>query len=441
LAVAARVGPAVVGCGGGLDEGSGVVVAPGRVLTDAHNVRGVEVIVSFSDGRHESGAVIETDPLLGMAAVQVDTGDVQPVEWQPESVGVAIGTPVVALANRGGRDLRAMLGFISSTDRDVRLRPGGRTIPGCIEHNAPMPGGSGGGPLVDLDGRLLGLNKTRQPDGLIGAIRAGEDFAIRAERLWRGEGARNARRGFRLGMGLAHPMFERIEALEEQPPYDRALMERLGQNRLHVGCGRNIVCDWLNADLRILADEDGSESPPGRIVRGTAAGQRERYFLSHDALDPFPIEDGAFDVVYSEHFIEHLPREAGIDWLREVRRLLRPGGFLRLSTPDLRKYVDGYLDPAGSFFAAHRQAIAPMTQFRDSGVPATRGFMMNQIFRFYHHQWVYDLEEVRAAAAGAGFDPDAVTECSFQQGRLPEVAKMDQPARADESLYAEIART
>ena len=48
--------------------------------------------------------------------------------------------------------------------------------------------------------------------------------------------------------------------------------------------------------------------------------------------------------------------------------------------------------------------------------------------------------EVRAAAAAAGCDPDAVTECSFQTGRLPEVAGMDQPGHSDESLYVEIER-
>jgi predicted SAM-dependent methyltransferase len=129
-----------------------------------------------------------------------------------------------------------------------------------------------------------------------------------------------------------------------------------------------------------------------------------------------------------------VPREAAIDWLREIRRLLRPGGYLRLSTPDLRRYVDGYLDPAGSFFGALRAT-------RGSGSPDTRGFMVNHIFRSYGHRWIYDVEEVRAVAVAAGFEPDAVTECSFQQGRLPEVAQMDLPMRADESLYVEIART
>jgi predicted SAM-dependent methyltransferase len=239
----------------------------------------------------------------------------------------------------------------------------------------------------------------------------------------------------------SHPMFERIEALEEQPPYDRALMERLGVSGIHVGCGPNIRRRWLNTDRRVFADGDGGVSSPGRIVRAFSERYRERYFLSHDALDPYPIADGAFDVAYSEHFIEHIPRTAAVEWLREIRRLLEPGGFVRVSTPNLRRYIEGYLDPQGDFFDEHRQVLEHMPQFRAGGVPQTRGFMVNQIFRFFGHQWIYDLDEIRAVASEAGFEPDAITECSFQQGRLADVAKLDQSGHSDESLYVEIERS
>jgi predicted SAM-dependent methyltransferase len=243
------------------------------------------------------------------------------------------------------------------------------------------------------------------------------------------------------GAGHAHPLFERVEVLGDQPPYDRALMERLELTGLHVGCGPNIRRRWLNTDRRIFGDADGGLSPAGRIVRASSERYRERYFLSHDALAPYPIEDGVFEYAYSEHFIEHVPREGAVAWLREIHRLLRPGGFLRLSTPDLRKYVEGYLEPDGAFFARRRELLENMPPFRDAVVPDTRGFIVNQIFRFFGHQWVYDLEEIRSAAADAGFEPDSVTECSFQEGRLEQVAAMDQPGHRDESLYVEIERT
>jgi predicted SAM-dependent methyltransferase len=236
----------------------------------------------------------------------------------------------------------------------------------------------------------------------------------------------------------AHPLFEEMEVLDEQPPYDGALMERLGVRGLHMGCGGYVLRRWLNTDLRLLKDAGGNVPPAGRIVRG----HRSRYYLSHDALGSYPIEDGSFDVAFSEHFVEHVRRDEAIAWLREVRRLLRPGGFLRLSTPDLRRYVDGYLDPAGSFFAEHREILRNMPRVQETGVliSDTRAFMMNQIFRFFGHQWLYDVEEIRYVAAEAGFGADAVTECSFRTGRLAAVADLDQEFHRDESLFVEIAR-
>jgi serine protease Do len=82
---AERVGPAVVGLGRGWARGSGVVVAPGRVLTAAHVLRGEEVTVTFSDGRSELGRAAGVDADLDVAVVEVDTGDAPAVAWEPDA--------------------------------------------------------------------------------------------------------------------------------------------------------------------------------------------------------------------------------------------------------------------------------------------------------------------------------------------------------------------
>jgi predicted SAM-dependent methyltransferase len=68
------------------------------------------------------------------------------------------------------------------------------------------------------------------------------------------------------------------------------------------------------------------------------------YYLQHDATKSLPVAPESFEWVYSEHFIEHIPQQMAVEWLKEVRRLLKPGGYLRLSTPDLRIYAKGYLE-------------------------------------------------------------------------------------------------
>ena len=272
---AERAGPAVVGFGRGWARGSGVVVAPGRVLTVAHNLRGSDVTVNFADGRREPGTVAGTDPDYDLAVVRVETGDVEPVTWDPSAVSAAIGAPIVALANRGGRGLRATLGFVSSAGRDIR-GPRGRTITGCIEHTAPLPRGSGGGPVVDTDGRLLGLNAIRLEGGLIVAIPAGEELAERVERLWSGEGTRRVR----LGVALAPPrVARRMRRAVGLPERDGALVRSVADGSPAAAAGierGDLIVSVAGRPLDRIDNlyEALDAASPGdeldlRIVRGT----------------------------------------------------------------------------------------------------------------------------------------------------------------------------
>jgi serine protease Do len=201
--VAGQVGPAVVGLGRGWGLGSGVVIGEGRVLTNAHNVRRDQVTVVFADGRRETGEWTAADQDLDLAVLSVDTGDAPAVVWEPGDAP-GIGTPVVALANPGGRGLRATLGFVASEGRSFR-GPRGRRIAGAIEHTAPLPRGSSGGPLVDVEGRLLGLNALRLEGGLILAVPAAATVKERVEGLGRGE----ATSAPRLGVAIAPPRVAR----------------------------------------------------------------------------------------------------------------------------------------------------------------------------------------------------------------------------------------
>jgi serine protease Do len=247
-ALADRVGPAVAGLGRGWGLGSGVVVAQDTVITTAHGLRGEEVTVTLSapagasdpggsGSRRETGRVRGTDPDLDLAVVSVPTGDVEPVAWAPEAVEAAgPGTFVVALADPGGRGLRATPGWVSSARRPFR-GPRGRRIPGGLEHTAPLPRGSSGGPLVDAEGRLLGLNALRLEGGLILAIPADTTLRERADALARGERAGRPH----LGLALAPPRVARrlrravglperdgllVRAVEEGSPADRAGVQR-----------------------------------------------------------------------------------------------------------------------------------------------------------------------------------------------------------------------
>lgn len=232
---AERLGPSVVGLGHGWGFGSGVVIGEGRVLTSAHNLRDDEVPLTFADERKTTGRVLGVDLDADLAVLEADTGGVAAVEWGDiESLGV--GAPVFALARPGGRGLRVTFGLVSATGRSFR-GPRGRRVTTGIEHAAPLPRGSSGGPLVDSEGRLLGLNTIRLEGGFILTVGADSELRERVEALGRGESlarpmlglaiapSRAARR-MRLAVGLPERDGLLVRGVEDGGPADRAGIER-----------------------------------------------------------------------------------------------------------------------------------------------------------------------------------------------------------------------
>jgi serine protease Do len=194
--VAGRVSNAVVGIGQRWGVGSGVVIAKDQVLTNAHNVRSDEVTVTFPDGHTAAGRVLGHDIDGDLAVIGVETGDLPTIEWSTNGQP-GIGTAVFALSNPGGRGLRVTLGFVTGVERSFR-GPRGRRITGSIEHDAPLLPGSSGGPIVNADGQLLGLNTNRLGEGFYLAIPADETLRAQVDSLGRGESTQRAR----LGIGV-----------------------------------------------------------------------------------------------------------------------------------------------------------------------------------------------------------------------------------------------
>jgi serine protease Do len=271
--VAEAAGGAVVGVGRHRTGGSGVVIARDRVLTNAHNAGPEGVPVCFGDGRVEEGEVVGVDVDGDLVVLAAATGDAAAVAW---GVGeeLALGTPVVALANPGGRGLRATLGFVSSTGRPFR-GPRGRRIEGSVEHTAPLPPGSSGGPLLDLEGRLVGVNTHRLGEGFYLALPATAPLQARVRALAAGESPR----GRRLGVGLAPvPVARRLRRAVGLPDAEGLLVRLVEEGSpaqaagLGVGdllvaaAGRPLV---VVEDLHAVLDNVEGGAVELRVLRGT----------------------------------------------------------------------------------------------------------------------------------------------------------------------------
>jgi predicted SAM-dependent methyltransferase len=156
----------------------------------------------------------------------------------------------------------------------------------------------------------------------------------------------------------------------------RRYLESAEDPKLHLGAGRVRLPGWLNTDL-ISGD------------------------VHLDVGRRLPLPDASFTYAFGEHLIEHLTQKAAGRMLAEVRRVLRPGGVLRLTTPDLRKIVALYEDqnPAVSRgeYAAFLEGVTGKRYEHGSQI-------LNDQLRLWGHRHIYDEEELEAKLREAGFE-------------------------------------
>src|SRR5215469_2712084 len=266
--LAQGAGASVVGIGQRWGTGTGIVLGEGKVLTNAHNVRGDEVTVTFADGREAEGTVAGHDIDGDLAVITVDTGGAPALPWA-DGASAAIGTPVFALANPGGRGLRVTFGFVSGIERTFR-GPRGRRITGSVEHTAPLLPGSSGGPVLDAEGQLLGINTHRLGEGFYLAIPADQALRSRADALAQGETAAPPRLGVAIAPGRVARRLRRAVGL---PDTDGLLIREVVEDSPAARAG------LTSGDLIVAAV--GQPTPtPDDLFDALAAAQGETIELT-----------------------------------------------------------------------------------------------------------------------------------------------------------------
>lgn len=195
---------------------------------------------------------------------------------------------------------------------------------------------------------------------------------------------------------------------------DRRTIERLSAQaadlRLNVGPGANHLEGWVGLDLR-----------PERPALGMDVSQR------------WPLPTGAAVAVNSEHVVEHLTREGARAYFAEAHRVLRPGGVIRTSTPNLRGLCELLVEGDPASLAIHRQ---------HGYEAATHGEMVNNYVYSWDHRHIYDLETLGLRLIEAGFSD--VEEASFGRSRYPLLDGIDRhdPGGLERSvLYVDAVRT
>ena len=178
--------------------------------------------------------------------------------------------------------------------------------------------------------------------------------------------------------------------------------------KLQIGAGTNFLPGWLNSDLDPIDDE---------II-----------FL--DAKRAFPFSNNVFDYVYFEHMIEHISYKDGMEMIKQIFRVLKPGGKIRIATPDIikivglfsveksidqRRYIAwkcgeniGLYSPEPSQLQRRRNEWDIDYQHIKRYYPNIEEdgvcFIVNNFFRVYGHKYLYDRKSLMAIVGEAGFE-------------------------------------
>lgn len=200
----------------------------------------------------------------------------------------------------------------------------------------------------------------------------------------------------------------------------RREIARRGIDRLHVGCGLVLLDGWLN----ILYER--------RQEYGRICEENGKLLLNYNLLKKWPVNDGAISFVAGSHFIEHLDLNHGIAFLKESFRVMKPGGVIRLSCPDLEIYARNYIDRNMDFF--QHKLVREWCTFSQAQTPgeilAAKAYDSGG-----SHKWFYDFDSLKHILELAGFKD--VRKCQRIEGNLPDIEEIEPLGRELETVYVE----
>jgi len=192
-------------------------------------------------------------------------------------------------------------------------------------------------------------------------------------------------------------------------------------DKLHVGCGNILLRDWLNITFEPREEYGNIKRKEDGVL-----------WLNYNLLKKWPIEDQSIQFVAGSHFIEHLDLNGGVFFFKEAYRVMKKGGVIRISCPDLFTYAENYLKNNKEFF--NNSFIQEACTFKNAVTPGEI-FIAKAYDSGGAHKWFYDFDSLKHLMESAGFCE--VKKTTRRTGNVPDLERIEFSAREIESLYVE----
>jgi SAM-dependent methyltransferase len=186
-------------------------------------------------------------------------------------------------------------------------------------------------------------------------------------------------------------------------------LARHAVRRLQLGTGPNVLSGWLNTD----------------IAPDTYPELRERIVFL-DATRPFPLGDMTIDYIFSEHQLEHISEAGARSMFSESFRVLRPGGRIRIATPDLSALLQLHAEKPDPLAEHYLEFMTGRFIPKARGNPACQ--VINHMFYAHGHRFIYDFETLSALVADVGFV--GIVRCKPGESRDPVLGGLEAHGRA-----------
>ncbi len=194
-------------------------------------------------------------------------------------------------------------------------------------------------------------------------------------------------------------------------------------DQLHVGCGHVLLPDWLNIRYEVREEY-------GRLKKIKGG-----WLLNYNLLKSWPIEDDSINYIAGSHFIEHLDLNHGIQFLKESFRVMKKGGAIRLSCPDLELYARNYVNNNKSFF--DHKLIREWCTFKAAQTPGEI-FIAKAYDSGGSHKWFHDFASLKHILETAGFGH--VKRVGRLEGQVPDLKQLEPAERELETVYVEAVK-